>query len=183
MKQKKKEAINKAEIIKKNKEVGQCKYEFETQEDDAENILIIGRTDSGKPALANIIINTSVFAEGDFMVVCRDYMTCRDFVQTLASIAHQPINTGEFSNNIIGIFASCQGNYKMECWDNICGKINVSMNTRGRWKESKYSFRKIKRTQDREVEIEVEINIPFVAYAEVQQNFIIVAQLIKKVIY
>ncbi|CAG8606032.1 15417_t:CDS:2, partial [Gigaspora rosea] len=146
-------AINKAEIIKKNKEVGQCKYEFETQEDDAENILIIGRTDSGKPALANIIINTSVFAEG------------------------------EFSNNIIGIFASCQGNYKMECWDNICGKINVSMNTRGRWKESKYSFRKIKRTQDREVEIEVEINIPFVAYAEVQQNFIIVAQLIKKVIY
>ncbi|CAG8606015.1 15416_t:CDS:2 [Gigaspora rosea] len=37
----------------KNQEINQCKYEFETQEDDAENILIICKTGSGKPILAN----------------------------------------------------------------------------------------------------------------------------------
>ncbi|CAG8560434.1 33506_t:CDS:2, partial [Gigaspora margarita] len=57
------EAIEKAEEIKKNQEVEQCKYEFETQEDHVENILIIGRTGGGKSTLANVISNTNEFAE------------------------------------------------------------------------------------------------------------------------
>ncbi|CAG8834654.1 14872_t:CDS:2, partial [Gigaspora margarita] len=38
----KKEANNKANDIKTKQEVGECKYRIETEEDDAENILIIG---------------------------------------------------------------------------------------------------------------------------------------------
>ncbi|CAG8451534.1 3012_t:CDS:2 [Racocetra fulgida] len=57
--------VNRAEIIKENQEVNQCKYEIETQEDNIENILIIGKVDSGKSALANVISNTNEFAEGD----------------------------------------------------------------------------------------------------------------------
>ncbi|CAG8522933.1 25175_t:CDS:1 [Gigaspora margarita] len=63
--QTKEEAYNHAKVIKEEQKVDQCKYEFETQEDNAENILIIGRTGSGKSALANVISNSDEFGESE----------------------------------------------------------------------------------------------------------------------
>ncbi|CAG8834655.1 14873_t:CDS:2 [Gigaspora margarita] len=70
--QTKEEANSKVEEIKTRQDVSQCKYEIETQEDDIENILIIGRTGSGKSTLANAISNTDVFAEVVDTVGVRD---------------------------------------------------------------------------------------------------------------
>ncbi|RIA89984.1 P-loop containing nucleoside triphosphate hydrolase protein [Glomus cerebriforme] len=57
------EQVNReVENIKGNKElINQCIYEVETQEDEVENILLIGRTGSGKSTLANVLTNTDKF--------------------------------------------------------------------------------------------------------------------------
>ncbi|CAG8754219.1 22092_t:CDS:2 [Gigaspora margarita] len=57
----KEEAYNHAKVIKEEQKVDQCKYEFETQENDIENILIIGRTGGGKSTLANVISGGNEF--------------------------------------------------------------------------------------------------------------------------
>ncbi|CAG8522912.1 25174_t:CDS:2 [Gigaspora margarita] len=66
--QTKEEAYNHARIIKEEQKVDQCKYEFETQEDDIENILIIGRTGGGKSTLANVISDVDEFSASEFAI-------------------------------------------------------------------------------------------------------------------
>src|SRR5207253_10593706 len=58
----KEEAEIKAKEIEDNQGVGECRHKFETYEDDMENnILLIGRTGSGKSALANVVSDTDEF--------------------------------------------------------------------------------------------------------------------------
>ncbi|RIA89982.1 hypothetical protein C1645_823990 [Glomus cerebriforme] len=56
----KKKANQEAKNIKENKAlISQCIYKVETQEDEAENILLISHTGSGKSTLANVLTNNT----------------------------------------------------------------------------------------------------------------------------
>jgi len=58
------EANDDIERIKNSQELlSQCVYEIEIQEDKAENVLLVGRTVSGKSTLANVISKTNKFTE------------------------------------------------------------------------------------------------------------------------
>ncbi|CAG8754225.1 22093_t:CDS:2, partial [Gigaspora margarita] len=293
--QTKEEAYNHAKVIKEEQKVDQCKYKFETQEDNAENILIIGRTSSGKSALANVISNSDEFGESEGEVKYRVVDTVRvadtklppkkvlfklaeaihsmkeGIKQVFAVIGgrftqeeieafdlliaifgkngtkHTTIIRSRFENfrsfekceedrkvlfktleneskkvsNLVnsckGIIyinnpqlgsnerrqrideedrrdsqklllehlSTCQGNYKMECWDTICVRINDFINARKKWRRDKnidFLIKKeikelkneiieevrvqLERQPSSEVEIEARINIPFVANAE-----------------
>jgi len=64
----KEDAKEAAKEIQENQElIDQCKYEFETQEDERRNILLIGRTGSGKSTLANVISGINSFGESAFL--------------------------------------------------------------------------------------------------------------------
>ncbi|CAG8513010.1 15986_t:CDS:1 [Funneliformis mosseae] len=68
------------EKIKSNSElINQCQYEIETQEDDVENILLIGRTGGGKSTLANVISNTDEFGESGSSVSKTKRFQTKDF--------------------------------------------------------------------------------------------------------
>ncbi|CAJ0893871.1 6206_t:CDS:1 [Entrophospora sp. SA101] len=78
----KEEVENKVESIKANEdgEIYQCKYKFETHEDDMKNnVLIIGRTGSGKSALANVISNSDEFGESGGSVSQTKDFQIKDF--------------------------------------------------------------------------------------------------------
>ncbi|CAG8526955.1 11552_t:CDS:2 [Dentiscutata erythropus] len=198
----KEEANNKAKDIEMKKEVDQCIYGIETQEDSVNNnILIIGRTGSGKSTLANVISNSTEFGEivdtvgvsdtglspkmvliklteaiysmkGDKTSVCgidgrfteeqieafeilkgifgdnvTKYTTiirinsCKGVVHinapslTSSDRIHRTISR----KILLDYLAAFHGNFKMECWDNICVRINDFMNARKKWGEDEIS--------------------------------------------
>ncbi|CAJ0893882.1 6207_t:CDS:2, partial [Entrophospora sp. SA101] len=78
----KEEVENKVESIKANNdgEIDQCKYNIETHEEDMKNnVLIIGRTGSGKSALANVISNSDEFGESGGSVSQTKNFQIKDF--------------------------------------------------------------------------------------------------------
>src|SRR6266542_1188890 len=59
---KKDEVVGAVERIQNTPElIKEYKYEFETQEDDRENIFLLGRTGSGKSTLANVLASEEIF--------------------------------------------------------------------------------------------------------------------------
>ncbi|CAJ0651613.1 13401_t:CDS:2 [Entrophospora sp. SA101] len=78
----KEDVENKAKEIQdnNNREIYECKYKFETYEDDMENnILIIGRTGSGKSSLANVISNANEFGESSGSISKTKNFQIKDF--------------------------------------------------------------------------------------------------------
>nr|CAG8457742.1 14573_t:CDS:2 [Entrophospora candida] len=78
----KEEVENKVTSIKDNNggEIDECKYKFETHEEDIENnVLIIGRTGSGKSALANVISKSDEFGESGSSVSQTKDFQIKDF--------------------------------------------------------------------------------------------------------
>src|ERR1051325_9173784 len=80
--QTKEESIIEAQkIIEKRELINQCVHIIETQEDDVENILLLGRTGTGKSTLANVIGNTSEFGESSGSISKTKEFQSYDFKQ------------------------------------------------------------------------------------------------------